>query len=177
MIKRCIMIFPEFENGHIIDKIREKYDPLAQHVRPHITLVFPFESSISTEDLRQHLSDTLLNVQPFSIKLQGVEPVRSFGNYLFLHISEGKEEIIQIHKKLYTGILAEFMPVWLKGNNYLPHMTVGNIVEEDEFLKAAEEVKKIKDIFHTTVNRISVEIIDQNEDSIIEMHVSLTAER
>lgn len=40
------MIFPKFENIKIIDEIRDKYDPLANHVRPHITLVFPFESNI-----------------------------------------------------------------------------------------------------------------------------------
>ncbi len=48
MIKRCIMIFPQFENIEVIDKIRNKYDPLANHLRPHITLVFPFDSNIKT---------------------------------------------------------------------------------------------------------------------------------
>ena len=43
---RTIMIFPEFENMEIIDNIRKKYDPLAELVRPHITLVFPFESQM-----------------------------------------------------------------------------------------------------------------------------------
>ena len=37
------MIFPEFDNMDVIDKIREKYDPLAKLVRPHITIVFPFK--------------------------------------------------------------------------------------------------------------------------------------
>lgn len=41
---RTIMIFPEFEEMEIIDEIREKYDPLARLVRPHITIVFPFIS-------------------------------------------------------------------------------------------------------------------------------------
>jgi hypothetical protein len=36
MLKRCIMIFPKFENGQIIDKVRERYDPLANHVRPQL---------------------------------------------------------------------------------------------------------------------------------------------
>lgn len=33
---RTIMIFPDFENIEEIDKIRNKYDPLAKLVRPHI---------------------------------------------------------------------------------------------------------------------------------------------
>ncbi len=40
MTVRTIMIFPEFKNMEIIDKIRNQYDPLANLVRPHITLVF-----------------------------------------------------------------------------------------------------------------------------------------
>ena len=37
------MIFPEFDNIGSIDKIRSRYDPLADLVRPHITLVFPYD--------------------------------------------------------------------------------------------------------------------------------------
>ena len=43
---RTIMIFPQFNNIEIIDGIRDRYDPLAKLVRPHITLVFPFESEM-----------------------------------------------------------------------------------------------------------------------------------
>ena len=46
MSLRTIMIFPEFDNIDIIDEIRAKYDPLAKLVRPHITIVFPFEMDI-----------------------------------------------------------------------------------------------------------------------------------
>lgn len=60
--KRCIMIFPQFKNINIIDEIREKYDPLSNNVRPHITLVFPFESNISKVDLQNSLIPSLQEV-------------------------------------------------------------------------------------------------------------------
>ncbi len=41
MIKRCIMIFPQFENVNIINEVRTNYDPLANHVRPLLHLYFP----------------------------------------------------------------------------------------------------------------------------------------
>ena len=44
---RTVMIFPEFENMHVIDSVRDRFDPLAKLVRPHITIVFPFESDMS----------------------------------------------------------------------------------------------------------------------------------
>ncbi|MFL0270088.1 hypothetical protein [Candidatus Clostridium radicumherbarum] len=52
-------------------------------------------------------------------------------------------------------------------------MTVGNINDSEVFNKAIENTKKIDDIFETTVDMISVEIIDENEDSIIEMDINL----
>jgi len=173
MLKRCIMIFTKFENGQIIDKVREQHDPLAKHVRPHITLVFPFDSDIETTKLKEHLSSVLSEITPFEIILNGITPANNFGKYLFLNIQKGNDEIIELHKKLYTGILQNYFPEWLKGKVFLPHMTVGNFNNEEYFKMAINETKNIVDSFKTTVNEISVEIIDENEDSIIELNMPL----
>lgn len=173
MFERCIMIFPEFSNINIIDGIRAKYDPLAQHVRPHITLVFPFQSEISTMELITHLKGVLSQIEPFKIILHGITPVQSFGNYLFLEIIEGKEEIVDIHKRLYTGLLEPFHPQWLKAGGYYPHMTIGKLESVHAYRDAIKDVKDINDIFSGVVNKVSVEIIDENEDSLIELEVSL----
>lgn len=87
MIKRCIMIFPYFGNVEIIDDIRKKYDPLSEHVRPHITLVFPFESDIEASKLKEHIENVISGMMPFDIKLSGITPSTSFGSYLFLNIN------------------------------------------------------------------------------------------
>lgn len=50
-MQRTIMIFPQFDNIDVINSIRDKYDPLAKLVKPHITLVFPFDSEITNEQL------------------------------------------------------------------------------------------------------------------------------
>ena len=62
MSKRTIMIFPDFENMEIIDSIRGKYDPLAKLVRPHITLVFPFENEMSNEEIEEILKAWMKSV-------------------------------------------------------------------------------------------------------------------
>ena len=68
---RTIMIFPDFENGEIIDKIREKYDPLAKMVRPHITIVFPFDIQLSDEEIEKILDNRLNGIKAFEIEFQG----------------------------------------------------------------------------------------------------------
>ncbi|MBK1809117.1 2'-5' RNA ligase family protein [Clostridium sp. YIM B02505] len=174
MLKRCIMIFPEFENSQIIDNIRDKYDPLANHVRPHITLVFPFESDIKTDDLRTHISSALSKIKKFELVLNKITPTNAFGRYLFLNIHTGMDKIIEIHQKLYSGILEDHFPAWLKGNNYFPHMTVGSFDNDASFEVAINETKDIHDYFKSIVKKISVEIIDENEDSIIELEIKLS---
>lgn len=175
MLERCIMVFPEFDNMSIINKIRGKYDPLADHVRPHITLVFPFSSNICADELKNHLHNVLCHVKPFEIALKGITPVRSFGNYLFLNMEVGQEEVYYMHKGLYTGILEPYFPQWLRHSRYHPHMTVGKIENKYKYkYKAAIlEVKDISDVFKDIVNKVSVEIIDENQDSIIEMEIEL----
>ncbi len=173
MIKRCIMIFPDFNNGQVIDDVRRKYDPLVEHVQPHITLVFPFESDIEKSVLEEYISKTVEDIKPFNLVLSGIAPSNSTGNYLFLNIKEGKDEIMEIHNRLYRGILKSFYPQWLKDIEFLPHMTVGNLNDPSAFERAVEETKNIDEVFETIVREISVEIIDENEDSIIEIIVPL----
>ena len=55
MAHRTIMIFPDFEQMEIIESIREKYDPLYQLVKTHITVVFPFDMDVSNEELSKIL--------------------------------------------------------------------------------------------------------------------------
>lgn len=173
MKKRCLMLFPKFENIKIIDEIREKYDPLASHVRPHITLVFPFKSNIETEDLREHILTVISEVNPFEVILQGITPVKSHGKYLFLGIQKGIKEIVNLHEKLYTGVLEAYYPEWLKSNNFLPHMTVGYLEDDESFKIAANETENIVNCFKTLIDEINVEIIDENENSIIELTIPL----
>ena len=105
--------------------------------------------------------------------LKGITPVKSFGNYLFLNIENGKEEIVEIHRNLYTGILEPYFPQWLKVDKYNLHMTVGKVESEEKYKLAIEKTREVTDVFETIVNKISAEIIDDNEDSMIEMEIGL----
>lgn len=173
MLKRCIMIFPRFKNIEVINKIRSKYDPLASHVQPHITLVFPFDSDITTVELKEHMYSILKDFNSFEIILSTITPTYSFGQYLFLNIKKGNSEIVKMHEKLYTGILKDYYPKWLEEEKFLPHMTVGSFEDDECFEIGINDVKNINEEFKTIVDEISVEIIDENEDSIIEFTIPL----
>lgn len=161
---RTIMIFPEFENIDVINDIRKKYDPLADLVLPHITLVFPFDSELTNEELNLHLKECLSDIQPFKMELEGFsKQINNYGNYLLLNVVQGIDEIKNIHDRLYKGRLKQFDA----GYDYVPHMTVGKESSEELLNKAFDDVNKCNDIFSTVVKKISVEMIGDHEESII----------
>ena len=165
MKQRTIMIFPDFENIAVIDKIRKKYDPLSGLVRPHITLVFPFKSEMTTDDIRMRVEAAVNDISQFELELGGFSTEQSkFGNYLFLNVIKGTEILSELNKRLYN-------------NNppfpYTPHMTVGNTPTIEQLDEAYKEVSDITEVFKTTVTKISVEIIGEHGESIIETETDL----
>lgn len=164
MSLRTIMIFPEFDNMGIIDNIRKQYDPLAELVQPHITLVFPFDSQISNEELMHILNKRMQGIKPFELKLGSISKQEdTFGNYLFLDVLQGAEELGYIHQILYDNEFKEFNI----GLQYIPHMTIGKLPTIELLNNAFNDIKSIDDTFSTIVKKISVEMIGDNEESII----------
>lgn len=175
--KRTIIIFPQLENINIINEIREKYDPLANHVRPHITLVFTFESSLTSIKIKEHLKKVLDGTRRFRLTLQEIIKIDNpLGLYLFLDIKQGNEQIKELSKKLYTGILQNYKPNWLNEKIFMPHLTIGSFTSKEDLNIAFKNTELIKENFTTVIDKISVEIIDENEDSIIEVEVDLSNE-
>lgn len=109
MTRRCIMIIPKFEEAHRIEAIREQYDPLYGIVKPHITLVFPFGSDLTKDELHMHISSALSLMSPFPLLMRGIsvrwEPD---GYYIFLDAAEGGEIIRRISGRLYEGALSKY---------------------------------------------------------------------
>ncbi|MDF2543352.1 MAG: hypothetical protein K0S47_3070 [Herbinix sp.] len=171
MLLRTIMIFPQFENISIIDDIRKKYDPLSELVRPHITLVFPFESEISNDDLAQLLEKRLIGINSFDMTLNGFSKRNDrFGNYLFLNITKGIDEVKNIHNMLYEHEFKKFD----LGYGYVPHMTVGKLSTIQLLDEAFDDISLNFEIFSTIVDKVSVEIIGKSEESIIAIEKNLT---
>ena len=171
MSTRTIMIFPEFENIDVINNIRRKYDPLADLVLPHITLVFPFDSGLTDGELKLHLKECLSGIKPFQAELEGFSKQKNkYGNYLLLNVVQGSDDIINIHDRLYSNKLKEFDA----GYEYVPHMTVGKVSSAELLDEAFADVNKCRDKFSTVIKKISVEMIGEHEESIIIIEHELT---
>jgi 2'-5' RNA ligase len=164
--RRTIMIFPEFDNVSAIENIRRLIDPLAALVRPHITLVYPFSCELNTDDIQSVLADALANEKPFQLRMQSFScRDGEYGNYLFLNIADGSDTLIRMHKSLYAGKLRAFRNL---PRTYSPHMTVGKLPTKDAMEAALREIHAIDTVFSTVIKKVSVEIIGEHEESLIE---------
>ena len=159
--KRDILIFPKFKNIDKIQMIRNKYDPLANLIAPHITLIFPFSDDISNEELIEKLSNLLANFRPFNIAFKGIS--LSDDNYIFLNCVNGRQKIIQLHDEIYKQILPTHLNTSIK---YIPHITLGQSDNIKDF-------SLFEDEFKTIVDTISIELIGKNEESIILKKIKL----
>ena len=162
-MKRAIHLFPEFNNLQIIESLRMQYDPLFGLIPPHITLVFPFESNISSQILQQHILNALKGVTPFPIKLQDF--TGTIDQYLFLNVKNGNDQIIELHDRLYSGLLSTHRDPRF---SFYPHLTIGKFTNEETIMAALAEAKLNKTQFETIISKIFIESIDESKHSTIE---------
>jgi len=153
--KRDILIFPKFKNMDVINNIRSKYDRLANLVAPHITLAFPFKDKISNDDLIVNLSSILENYSPFEVTFKGIS--LSHNNYILLNCTKGADQINKLHDEIYKTLIPTHLNTSL---NYVPHITLGQAENLDDFKNFNEE-------FTTLIDEVSIEFIGELEESIV----------
>ena len=157
MVRRYIAIFPTIPAHDPIVGLRQQYDPLGYLVRPHITLVFPFESTLSKMQVSGHVQDVLRQVRSFSVSLDAVS---IHDDYVFLNASEGRSAIIELHDRLYGGLLAPYLRSDIP---YLPHMTVARCADPSALQRAYDLAVSLPRPYKFQVDRIQSMLIEANE--------------
>ena len=152
--KRVIVIFPTIEEPDqlaAIADLRRRYDPLADLVQPHITLVFPFESEITDPELRDHVRTCLRSVAPFRVRLSQVTGHE--GEYLLLNVKHGNDDLVALHDLLYGGPLAQYLST---EHTFVPHLTVGRIADNQEWREALQLASAVSIHVEFVVSEVSV---------------------
>ncbi|ENJ6135786.1 2'-5' RNA ligase [Bacillus anthracis] len=160
-----------FLNNMSIDKIeniRQKHDPLFELIPPHITIVFPFKSNISNGELKSHILNLSRGIG--KIEIEFANRITSVGNYLFLEVERGKEQIAKLHDMLYTEPLRQFLKEDIP---YIPHVTVGRKESAELAAEVAKDIHSFPEKLQCVIDRISVERIGEKGESIIEFEVPL----
>ena len=122
---RYVVAFPRIaavDAWREILAVRERFDPLAQEIPAHVTLVFPFEDTLSDAALEMHLRRALSGCARFAVTFGGITAHEN--EYLFLNVKRGNDAFIALHDALYTGPLARHLN---RQHTYVPHVTVGRL--------------------------------------------------
>ncbi|KPU56190.1 2'-5' RNA ligase family protein [Bacillus wiedmannii] len=165
---RTILLFLNDMSINEIENIRKKHDPLFGLIPPHITIVFPFESSISNDELKLHILKLSKGIQ--EIEIEFANQISGEGEYLFLRVEKGQKQIEELHDLLYTGALLQFLKEDIP---YIPNVTVGRKECTELAAEVAKDIHNFPEKLQCIVDRVSVERIGENGESIIEFEVPL----
>jgi len=160
----ALAYYPEL-NDEVVNKLRKKYDPYSDLIKEHITLIFPVPETIGVDKLLSHISAILEKREPFRIHIRGFE--KTWDNWLFLKVKEGKEKLIELHDALYTGILQLYLR---KDLPYTPHIGIGLFTkerydplqpekltfDEENYQKALEKLKNEDPEYWRIMNQLTL---------------------
>ena len=139
-----VLAYPKIgqEDFEWIQSLRIKYDQAHYNIlRPHITLVFPFED-VAENELIEHVQAIASKTTPLRFVLRGAALVYNHFEdcwHVFLIPDEGNSRILKLHDRLYTGILAD---KWLLKVPYIPHITIATMRDCQECKDLTGEVNR-----------------------------------
>jgi 2'-5' RNA ligase len=157
MQKRVIVAFPRIENPAGWEEVlsaRERFDPLARLVEPHLTLVSPFEDPMSDAALEQHVRTAVCELRSFAVTLRDVTVHEN--EYLFLNVKRGNDRVVDLRDALYAGPLAAHLS---RTHTFVPHVTVGRVRTQD-LPAAIEATAGLTTSIDAMVSSVSVYRID-----------------
>ena len=126
--RRAIVWFPHFANQKVIDRFRGTRDPLAQALAPHVTLVFPFHSRLTLDQLAAH-AQKVLRVWPcYPVVMHGFWSAQN--EFIGIGAQVGADAMIEMHERLYRGPLAEFLRPEF---DYAPHITLAKTAQPNQY--------------------------------------------
>ena len=103
--------------GSFLDRLRQELIPSCV-AKSHVTLLPPRSLSISQNQAKQRLAESLRDFAPYQLELDGIEVFESTG-VIYAAIGGGAAELRRMHEHLNRGPLAA-----PESHNYHPHVTL-----------------------------------------------------
>lgn len=165
----AIVAFPNLDNAERIESVRRRFDPLAAVLRAHVTVVFPFSDDAIVPLLDQHVRQAVAGMSAFDVTLSG--PIATDDRYLVLNVADGAERFVELHRRLYSGILA---PHRSTTHVYQPHITIGRCGTAEQ-LSAASAAARV--VLPTPgggrVHEVAVFALEQPQSGVVRLTVPL----
>jgi 2'-5' RNA ligase len=143
----ALVVIPPADEMREVEVIRRRYDPQFQLVPAHITVVFPFPSSLSVTQLGAEVGPALAARPAFVADLSGISV---HGSYVFVDVACRGDDLADLHQRLHE-VLVDAAAT--RRHPYRPHMTVGRLPSEKRAKEVAASVSIRLDV---TVGAVTI---------------------
>ena len=128
-----VTYLPE-ELDQIITPLRERFDPLHNQIAPHVTIVFPFETSYPIEELTAIVKRELENEQEILIELDSIVDFYPRSPIICWKVKDN-DRLTSLYYRLHSqlGLAVPF-------KEFLPHVTVAREISPHRVMMVKEEV-------------------------------------
>ncbi len=114
--RRAVVWFPPAAG---LEAFRAAHDPQAARIAAHLTLVFPFASTLGSLQVAAHVRRVVARWPRIPVRLEPVDTIG--GRFVVVRATRGRDAIVALHDRLYRGALAPFLR---RDIPYDPHVTV-----------------------------------------------------
>jgi hypothetical protein len=146
-----------------LQAIRAQHDErYFSFVAPHVTLVFPV-NGLEWGVFSKHVRQRVAGVPPINFVARCVlvvaDDARQF-SHVFLVPDEGFSEIVKLHDRLYTGLLAPELRLDI---TFIPHIGVGNYRDARACQELAHELNAQDFTLKGVIDTLDVVWYEQQE--------------
>jgi 2'-5' RNA ligase len=121
---RTLVWFPPADAVADLERFRAAHDPRSRALAAHVTLVFPFGSSLGDVQVAAHVRRTVARWPVLPVRLEGLGHFHA--DWIYVRLSHGHAAVSALHDRLYRGALAPFLRRELP---YEPHVTIARAVD------------------------------------------------
>lgn len=138
-----------------IEPYRQRYDPLAVVIAPHITVLKSFAFPGSSEELDRHLDEIGETHAPIKVSIVGWDAYKQQRNYqVRLPIIAGRLEFMTLRNDLLAGPLSYLSKQ--QGGDYWPHITFGSFSDQAELERVKKALKGFEPQFIFRVTNLEL---------------------
>jgi hypothetical protein len=150
-----------------IQAIRAEHDIYYEIVSPHFTFVFPCSITDEAEFVR-HIKQRINGVKKIRFvsrcALVVKDPVSEY-THVFLIPDDGFSDIVKLHDRLYTGLLASELRLDIP---FLPHIGIGSAITPEAFKSLVNELNRSNFSIKGTIDTLDIASFDGKEIKTIE---------
>ncbi|WP_019240545.1 MULTISPECIES: YjcG family protein [Bacillus] len=163
-MKFGIAIFPSKKLQDLVNSYRKRYDPHYSLIPPHLTLVYPFETSeANVREIVKQIEDITTNSQLIDLNILKVSSFQPVNNVIYLKV-DANESLEALQKQLHNNVTDTE-----EEYSYVPHITLAQKLSNDEHSDILGQLSMLDFRHNEIVDRIHLLYqLDNNSWSVYE---------